>query len=857
MKSKVYKIATYGGKASGKTCILAAMTLARRANPSGFTCTWEPEKPKSSVSGQALPPDDPYLAGWCWIDAQRRRLANSELPEGNKVTDILKYIFSITSPIGGMKSIELIDYSGELIHLSGDKLKEILKKHMRECDGIMILAEVPRKEDDGNSLAFELESLKQAFTSLFAEKNQGAKEEWPIALILNKWDRLAINAPKDAAEAEKGVQAFLSQTPRPPHSQMVDTLANVVPDGFMKSFAVSAFGAHNIGSSGQDVPKLKNGMLESYGLEDPLVWLVERAEIKETRQIADAVIENSNPWHPLQLLMGKSVQEAKDQPGGLVGLSTRKALESCANFLNRIDAKNPNVQVVRAARATLRRNGFIQSVLLAFLVFLSINLFNFCMDCSEARKIEFILTGKNKTVTQDDVQKAENWALSYAHESTVLRLFSQYLALWPSHAGKLVMESHEKRDEAAWTEVINALIEGDKSALSIKYLAYFPAGKHQDEAKGIIEKTKGIADDLNNDAHLTALENKSRQLGLNYEEIDSIEKAANKMPNPDRHTRTENGQVLYEQIKKNLAMRRLEEDDRIRNKKWEEFKSDVAKAVNSNLYNDAAKMLVDKRISKIFPSEDALANLENNVFKVSAERGIQEKVNDAIVRRVWDEARMYANILYDQNVIKLLKLSDAEATSRVEDLVAKVNEAQDNDIYLAIKRKGTESRSDCNKYLNLPFIPKHDKSVREYRDYLDSLENDMPINLSLSKIQIDKEFYNWYGNLNGEIVVSIDGKELIHVQPVYMPRGGELPNLGDGTIKAKFKQGLNLKVEVRIRQGYISNSNSSVIYTDNSSMPVTVEELNKGFELPIKGSRSWTNTACFQITGVPVEPKLP
>jgi hypothetical protein len=112
--------------------------------------------------------------------------------------------------------------------------------------------------------------------------------------------------------------------------------------------------------------------------------------------------------------------------------------------------------------------------------------------------------------------------------------------------------------------------------------------------------------------------------------------------------------------------------------------------------------------------------------------------------------------------------------------------------------------------------------------------------------------------LNGEIVVSVDGKELIHVQSVYMPRGSEFVDLGDGTIKAKFKQGLNLKVEVRIRQGYISNTNSSVIYKDISAKDITIEELNKGFELAIPGSsRPWANIAHFQITGVPVEPKLP
>ena len=37
---KVYQFALYGGQASGKTCILIALGMPRRANPQGYSCTW-------------------------------------------------------------------------------------------------------------------------------------------------------------------------------------------------------------------------------------------------------------------------------------------------------------------------------------------------------------------------------------------------------------------------------------------------------------------------------------------------------------------------------------------------------------------------------------------------------------------------------------------------------------------------------------------------------------------------------------------------------------------------------------------------------------------------------------------------
>ena len=791
---------------------------------------------------------------------QRKKLRNGELPEANVLDVVLKYSFIVSSPNEGMKTIELIDYSGELIHLSGNELKETLKKHMLECDGIMILADIP-KEGDKTALAHELESLKQAFISILEEKIKGAKEDWPIAVILNKWDRLAKNAPASAEEAENEVCSFLTQMPRPPHSQLVDMLANVVPDGFMKSFAVSAFGVHDIGQSGKDVPRLKDGMLESYGLEDPLVWLVERADAMEVRQIAKVVKENSSRWNPLQLFKGKTVQEAKVQPGGLIGLSTPKALESCATFCNRISDKSPNFKAIQAIKGILCANSICQIAIAIFapifLILLSINSFCALSDASTASENKLILTGKNKTATQEEIKNAENWALSYSHSSTWLRLFSHISVLSPSEAEELVSKSHEMRDEAAWVEVTSASNEGDKIVLATKHLEKFPSGKHQEEAKGIIEKGKGIRYDIDNENHLATLEIKSDQKGLKLIEIEDIGQSAKALPYPERPKTAKMTEIL-ERIGNNLVVRRKDARDTAAALAWEEFKVQVSDAVGRGSYNAAAKMLVENRVNKEYYSEDALANLEKT-FRISAERGIQEKVHDAIARRQWDEARMHAKIFNEQNIQQLLNLTEAESTSRVNNLVTKVDKSEDSDIYLAIKKKGLESRNDCNKYLNLPFSAKYHAEVLGYRDYLDLLDNDIPINLSLSEFQIDKEFYNWYGSLNGEIVVSIDNqKPLIHVLPVSMPRGNVFANLGGGAFKAKFKQGLKLKVEIRIQQGFIWNANSSVIYTDILSTDVTVEELNKGLKLAIpNASRRWTNTAYFQITGVPVEPKLP
>lgn len=854
MQNKVYRIATYGGKASGKTCILAALTLTRPANPSGLTCTWIAEKPKSLVPGESLPPDDPYLAGWHWIYSQRELLSNGELPEANPTTNILKYQFNITSPGEGIKSIELIDYSGELI-LSGDELKDKLKKHMRECDGIMVLAEVPRKNADGTALAIELENLKQAFSSLVTEKSKGAKEDWPIALLLNKWDRLASTAPANAAEAEKGVQEFLSQTPRPIHGQLVDTLTNVVPEGFMKSFAASAFGAHTIGPSGKEIPRLNHGMLESYGLENPLVWLVERADALEARQIAKAVEEASNPINPLQLVFGNDVQAAAIQSGNVFGLSTRKGLAACDSYLMRISGKSPHGRQVKEARSTLRKNGLYQIAMAIFTLFTLINVIGLATDYPKATDVEFILTGKNRTVTQEEVKNAESWALSYAHESTWLRLASQWLILSRSKAETLVKESLEKRDDMAWEEVSKDKSNGNQYELAKRYLADFPAGKHQNEANAIITKIDGGEEDKINEGHLAAVKTQSDQLLLNFTQINELNHKANSLPKP--RPLTAKGKELLDQIQINLAERRKEEEDRIKRIAWDKFAVEVTKTVESSSYSEAARLLVERRASKNYPNEEAISSLET-LFNRSAEIGIPAKVKDAISRRQWDEARIQANLFNHANILQVMQMPKEQGAKREADLRSEVNQAEDKDIYLDIKKFRAESRRYCDKYLNLPFDGRFKKQVKEYLEYLDKLEGELPIKLTLVKVEIDKDFYNWYGNLNGQISVSVDGKELIRRNPEYLKRGTEHSTLDTVDVSLRNNKRINLKVELRIQQGYIWNADAAVLYTDVGQTTTTVGELNKGLELPIPGStKPWTNRAHFQITGVPVEPMLP
>lgn len=42
VSEKVYRLGLYGRSNSGKTCILAALSMPRTPHPKGYTCTWRP-----------------------------------------------------------------------------------------------------------------------------------------------------------------------------------------------------------------------------------------------------------------------------------------------------------------------------------------------------------------------------------------------------------------------------------------------------------------------------------------------------------------------------------------------------------------------------------------------------------------------------------------------------------------------------------------------------------------------------------------------------------------------------------------------------------------------------------------------
>ena len=98
------------------------------------------------------------------------------VPTSNRgQTRPLRFAFWLTSPEHGTVCVELIDYSGELIDpdLTHDQMAAGLRRHMREMDGFLVLAEAPCSQGSPEALCDEVQRLVQAFGALGRRSTRG------------------------------------------------------------------------------------------------------------------------------------------------------------------------------------------------------------------------------------------------------------------------------------------------------------------------------------------------------------------------------------------------------------------------------------------------------------------------------------------------------------------------------------------------------------------------------------------------------------------------------------------------------------------------------------------------------------
>lgn len=298
LSQKRFKIALFGGKAAGKTCILAALSLERLPHPLDYSISLHQPAPGSSKKEKA---------DWEAIKTAANEIREGRLPEATPIKKGMGLTLTVKSPETGAYELEIFDYSGELVEdtSSDSELAKEIFDQIRDSDGVLVLAEYTRKRGE---FAAGLNRLGQAFNAL-KDTIRSKKLNIPVALLINKWDRNPAMEVGSRNEEQQSIalQEFLDSNEGVSHRNLQTQLKDTIGKEY-KEFPVSAFGKPKRQSppTGTDVglndrPILVDGILESFGLEAPFLWLARKAEeiaLEKIQNECKSAHASIWPWAP-------------------------------------------------------------------------------------------------------------------------------------------------------------------------------------------------------------------------------------------------------------------------------------------------------------------------------------------------------------------------------------------------------------------------------------------------------------------------------------------------------------------------------------------------------------------------------
>lgn len=849
----VYRLAFYGGPSSGKTCILSALSLSRIAHPEGLTCSWI-----ENVPGHALPAGDPatlstnnpYHHGREWLTEQRRLLKSGEPPAPNpNRAEPMRFRFDFGSRDHGTRRVELIDYSGELVTMSAGEFAAKLSEHMLTCDGLLVLAEVPFPGRDETPLTDDLEKLKSAFLLLLGNREDSRKQEWPIALLFNKWDRRSEES-LDASNRGQLIDDFLNGSPQPPHASLVDTIRNAVGDDNYCCFPVSAFGSHEVRSDGMEVPRLRGTLLESRGLEDGFIWVVDRCDAMRVEGLEEAA-SSTSWWAFPQLLIGLSVRKSRMETKQSAwnrwgrGVSALSGVSTAWQLCQKFPKNSPLHSRTFGALRNLAGKTLSQFAVFAVsLILLTVGV-EYVVDGYNYRNL--VVTRDNPAATPEQLQQGEEWLADYFVSPAFRHWLSCSFRLDRSEAHRLLVSFRTRRDEEVWKTVTNAK-ENEQTYLALvnDYVKSFPAGLHHTKAQALIAHAKTQQLQEKNEEYLATIRLKIDSLpsteAIELDILHEIFQGVGNLPHPDASSEqiTDRQQELRTRIseKQEDVIRIIIEAD------WEEFKQSYYSLMQSLSIADAASALASRS-----PKD---SNLELLVvdFTERAPAMIQEQVQSFIKKRSFGLARDTARLSGNQNVVSLLPPSAVKDLQKLEE---KIDRAEDSDLYAQILRYKPQCMDQINVYLSGAPLKTMESEVRQYEDWIKKMNGPLKLTLSLTAIQWHEDYWATRVNYYNDVTVHVAGKPLIEASGVVSKANERSADLGEGTLEHRMNDTITIDVAVVARYGWISMSTMS---GGSGSLKVTPNQLTSGITIPLYGS-GFTNKATFALTGVPTEPALP
>lgn len=847
---RVYRLALYGVASSGKTCILTALAMPRNANPRRLTCCWIEEIPGHPIPAgdpSGWETTDPYHLGWRWLSEQRERLARGELPPPNpNREEPTRFLFDFTAPERGTIRVELIDYSGELITLTSSELAARLRSHMETCDGILLLAEAPHPGRDLTPLSRDLENVKAAFSLLLSERDGAPEQDWPVALLLNKWDRRGPIAFANPDRESGRADSFLDGEPEPPHRALVHTIENAVTPENLKLFPVSAFGAHLVLSDGREVPANDGSpVLRSFGLEDPFLWVAgRRDEIDvETYEQAAKTASWLRFW---QLFVGRPALGLASRGESLRhwirGVSPLRALVDGFPLKSRLPASSELARRVIAARRS-------SALKLASQALLSLGLVASLLTATEAffdgvRYRSVVSTRQKPDATQQQLISGEDWLETYYQAPSFRHLLSGLFILDRKAALIELERSRVQRDERSWAPVSEAEGETQLALVEEHKKKIGSNCRHRSEVDRIQAENVARRNRRENREFLDTLARDVNAIGPpqapTEDAVRQILDRLRRLPHPG--SMDDDGLSQRSHIESVLYERLGQAKQRESSLRLAEFQGKFYRLLSDGKVREAAALLAEGR-----PEFPQATDLEKD-FATSAVASIEERCRGYTKSRLWAQAREAVSVpLNDQSVVKLL---GAVQIRKLNALRNDVDSSEDRDLYDQILRFRPQCRDQVTQYLRSASTGRMKKPVETYQAYLNQMDGKLDLKLELSQLEWGNAWDGW----EHDVRVTVDGKTAIegHATAKRYARTGKV---GEPVAVLKNpKDSIRVRVTL-VRRGSYNPLKWSSVEVGSGEYTGTVRDLNgKTIELP---ASDHTNKASFVVDGIPLEPTLP
>ncbi len=831
--NKIYRLALYGLSGSGKTCVLAALATPRCPHPLSYTCIWQPIEMSASFDDEVDIQKKHFIKTMLrsqeWMEKAINKLSEQEVPPPNPTSNehfIFHYDF--TAPTHQTFRIELVDYSGTLLSLSGNDntFAKSLRQKFAQMDGILVLAEAPFRDKleqvqnsqkgCGEHAPLNLYPLQKAFSLLRCEKQECAALSVPVALLITKWDRYSNNIDyTNPANEQSKLEEFLNSSSPPPHKGLSDVLRFSVSEGNFQVFPVSALGMSECVpfDNGNVVERPKQILpLLSYGLEDAFVWLVGRRDAIDLQQFKEQSTKNIRACQQTGLELLNRFSKSSEQ------------------------AKQINTILQKCQKAQKNRTlyTFITIIVLLFFAETTVDLMNYQ---------NHVVAANNSHATHEQLEKAETWFTKYLAAPYFRHFFSR-IVLSRKKAHTILTKLQKHREKFLWEPVEKAL---DKNFLQAakahaqKYLEYYPYGQHTQEAQDI----KLSAEVKENEEAFHRLKFLVPEYQQDIDGSKSLLEELGKLP---VHPQVETQVLRQERFALEKQLLNLLSSQQ----KWERFSEDIEQKMRTGEFLEAAKLLDSYQAD-----DDKHLNDLKDRFKTTVIQDLERRVTHAL--KTNETLGGVVKLLTEYNSAKFpSELQTNEGKRKVTELQREIDKA----LYDAAKKHRDEDH--IRKYLQQAPVQAMKTEVSQYQTYLEKTKP----TTALNELKLKLTHIHWkYVKENDNNTVIIDFKVPSNDEQFIMKKKVKAESHTKTEINgiskvfmAKPYDPIRILVTV-VNKGIFSDDDIGHGDTKEEEEDLKIFQLANGYRLPLhthdNDKNETTGTAYLEIEGYPKKPVLP